>query len=376
VLFIQTTDPAAYPPLINAAMIMAEANWHVTFLSAPIRGSRLALPAHQNITIRSIPPRPSHVVSKLDYFRYVAMAAQLALRLRPDVVYVSDHMGACPGLLAARLTKAILIYHEHDSPAPGSLMRSPASARATAARSARVVIFPNETRARIVQSELGLAGDRVRVIWNMPRRAELPPRPLRVDRNRPLIVYYHGSITPERLPEAVVAAICRTSGNARLRLAGYEAPGARGYIASLLARDRIIEYVGELRYHEDLLREAAHADLGLALMPRKLDDINMIYMAGASNKAFDYMAAGLPFLVSNLPEWRRLYVEPGYARACDPEDGSSVADALNWFIHHPTEREAMASRARAKIEADWNYDTAFAPVMRALADACGPRPRE
>ena len=37
VLFIQATDPGAYPPLIHASMLMAEAGSDVTFLSAPNR---------------------------------------------------------------------------------------------------------------------------------------------------------------------------------------------------------------------------------------------------------------------------------------------------------------------------------------------------
>ena len=43
-------------------------------------------------------------------------------------------------------------------------------------------------------------------------------------------------------------------------------------------------------------------------------------MVGASNKPFDYMACGLPLLVTDLPEWTSTFVEPGYARACNPDD--------------------------------------------------------
>ena len=55
-------------------------------------------------------------------------------------------------------------------------------------------------------------------------------------------------------------------------------------------------------------------------MPKKSEDINMQNMVGASNKPFDYMACGLPLLVTDLPEWTSTFVEPGYARACNPDD--------------------------------------------------------
>ena len=93
VLFIQATDPAAYPPLIHASMLMAEAGWEVTFLSAPFEGNQLGLPSHSRIMVRAIPTRPSHVMNKAAYAGYAAAAARLALRLQPEIVYASDSAG-------------------------------------------------------------------------------------------------------------------------------------------------------------------------------------------------------------------------------------------------------------------------------------------
>jgi hypothetical protein len=79
ILLIQATEPAGYPPLIHASMLMAEAGYEVTFLSAPIADNRFELPRHPRITLRAIPPRPSHVMSRKFYARYTAAAAMLSL---------------------------------------------------------------------------------------------------------------------------------------------------------------------------------------------------------------------------------------------------------------------------------------------------------
>ena len=369
VLFVQATEPAAYPPLIHASMLMAEAGWDVTFLSAPIEGTRLELPRHPRIAVRAIPARPSHVMGKAAYARYAIAAARLALRLRPGVVYVSDPLGAGPGLLAARLAGARLVYHEHDSPSPGSLRPSIARSRAVAARRAELVIFPNEARARLAQAELGFSADRLRIVWNMPRLAELPALDRRPE--APFVLYYHGSITPDRLPLTVVEAVRRLQGRACLRIVGYEAPGAAGYVQRLLAlgdgrnSPGIVDYAGQVR-RADLVATATHAHVGLALLPCHSSDLNLGHMTGASNKAFDYMAAGLALLVSDRPDWRDMFVGPGYARSCDPTNAASIATALAWYLDHPAERRAMGAHGRAKIAAEWNYDTAFAPVMSVL----------
>ena len=92
-------------------------------------------------------------------------------------------------------------------------------------------------------------------------------------------------------------------GRVRLRIAGYEAPSARGYVKHLVggdggtAAETLVEYIGMVP-RADLLMEAARAHVGLALMPLNSNDLNMRHMTGASNKPFDYMAAGLPLLVS------------------------------------------------------------------------------
>jgi glycosyltransferase involved in cell wall biosynthesis len=351
-------------------MLMAERGWEVTFLSAPISGNRLELPRHPRIAVRAIHARPSHVMGKASYASYIAAATGLALRCRPEIVYASDPLGAGPGLLAARLARARLVYHEHDSPGPGSLRAWLARLRTAAARRAELVVFPNEARACIAQAELGYPPDRQRIVWNLPRRAELPPLAPAAD--GPLMLYYHGGISPERLPEALVEAMWKLGGRLRLRIIGRETPGARGYITWLLDRGvmpdgtKLVKYFGQIPQRHDVLVEAARAQIGLALMPCHGNDVNLDHMTGASNKPFDYMAAGLALLVSERADWRDMFVTPAYARPCDPSDPASVAAALSWFLDHPAERRAMAARGRAKIETEWNYDSAFEPVISAL----------
>jgi glycosyltransferase involved in cell wall biosynthesis len=369
VLFVQATNPGAYPPLIHASMLMADAGWDVTFLSAPIDGNKLALDPHPRIKIHEIPSRPSHVMSKVDYVVYTAAAARLALRLRPNVVYASDSLGAGPGLLAARLAAAALVYHEHDSSPPGALHHALAWSRRAAARAAQLIVFPNEARARVAQKELQFSDDKLHIVWNVPRRAELVASAAKAE--QPLIVYYHGSITPERLPESISLAIRKMAGRAQLRIVGYEAPSAYGYVKHLIGNDQsasvdaLIEYRGMVR-RADLLAEAARAHIGLSLMSFNSDDLNMNCMAGASNKPFDYMAAGLALLVSDLPSWTRMFVEPGFGLACNPADADSILATLGWFIDHPEGRREMAARAQNKIQVEWNYDTQFRDILESL----------
>ena len=359
-----------YPPIIGASRLMAEAGWEVTVLSSPSANSELRMPPHPAINVHRITERPSYIVRKPDFLRYMVSAASLALRWRPDVVYASDPLGAAPGMLAARLAGARLVYHEHDSPnSQKDLNPVLARARLCATRAATAVVFPNVERGAQAQRELDFMPEKLRIVWNVPRRAELPvPAPAP---DVPLILWYHGSITPDRLPTAVVEAVASFGGRAQLHIAGYEAPGARGYLKRLLDRGAaqgnqpFVRYLGQISRH-DLLARASTAHAGLALMPPRSGDINMRAMVGASNKVFDYMAAGLPLIVSDLPDWRSTFVEPGHALAADPRDAKSLVAALKTLFENPELRREMGRRNRERIAREWNYETAFEPVLGAL----------
>ena len=109
------------------------------------------------------------------------------------------------------------------------------------------------------------------------------------------------------------------------------------------------------------------SDIGLALLPMTSSDLNFQAMPGASNKAFDYMACGLAVLVSDLPEWRKMFVEPGYALPCNPEDPTSIAWAIRRLIDTPGYMRAMGEKGRQRILSDWNYEKSFRPVLEKLS---------
>jgi glycosyltransferase involved in cell wall biosynthesis len=156
---------------------------------------------------------------------------------------------------------------------------------------------------------------------------------------------------------------------------GYETVGAGGYVrrlqalAARLGVAHRLEFVGAVPTREELLAIARQCDVGIALLPKDTPNFNEQTMCEASNKPFDYLACGLALLVPDLPDWRRLYVAPGYGLACDPGAPASIAAALAWFLAHPAELRAMGERGRRRIAAEWNYETQFAPVLATVTGA-------
>jgi len=367
ILYLQFTNPAGYPPLEHGSRMLADMGWSVTFLGAGAFGEaeRLRFPGHPGIRVKAIPYAHGAPVRKLLYLAYCGWALAHALFRRPRWIYASDPLSCLPALLAAAVSHAALVYHEHDSPPPSGGTRSlRMRLRDRVARTARLCVLPNADRAARFARETGTRTP-VLCVWNCPGRDEVslrspPPRTL---------LFYHGSLNAERLPFAVLLAMAALPERVQLHFAGYAPTGSRSYPRDFLAEagrlglaDRV-RFLGTLDRRTELLAACREATVGLALVPIRSADPNMSAMAGASNKPFDYMACGLALVVSALPEWTAMYVDPGYAIACDPGDPRSIAAAIARLDEDAEATRRMGERGARRILEEWNYETQFSPVM-------------
>ena len=74
------------------------------------------------------------------------------------------------------------------------------------------------------------------------------------------------------------------------------------------------------------------------------------------NKLFEYMAAGLPLIVSDIPLWRRMVEEVRCGLLVDPRDIDAVANAMDWILEHPEEALEMGRRGARAARERFNWD--------------------
>jgi glycosyltransferase involved in cell wall biosynthesis len=373
IVYVQYTNPAGFPPLQHSSQILAEQGWEVLFLGALIAGTEtFVFPRRPRIEVRQMGIRPTGWRQKLHYLWFCAWCLVWILRRRPDWIYVSDLL-ACPVGVVAGALGVPTVLHEHDSPddsTPGRFIRMCLWARQKCARRARMCILPNALRAARFAQQTRIATTPL-VVWNCPRREEATI--LRTSRQGHVKFFYHGSIVAERLPLCVVDALANLPDGSVLTVVGYETAGSGGHVQALRDRARALgisdrlNLVGPLARREDVLEACRQHDAGLAFMPFHSSDINLQAMTGASNKPFDYLASGLALVVSKLPDWEEVFVNPGYGIACDPGSAKSVASAFEWLGSNREAMRAMGERGRQKILNDWNYEAQFAPAIRQMA---------
>jgi glycosyltransferase involved in cell wall biosynthesis len=372
VLYVQYCNPAAYPPIEHGSQLLADAGFDVMLLGTDVPGETMQTRPHPRIRVGIMPARGAGLRQKLCYARYMIWVLAWSIRLRPTWIYASDPL-SCPVALILRvLMRTRTIYHEHDSPEPRAhagvsiAMRLALWARHRLAQSADLCILPNAQRAELFRQSTDR--DDVLSVWNCPTRAEATaPRDRRDDSE--LKIVYHGSIVPARLPRTVIHALAKLPKAVTLTVSGFETLGHFGYSRELAAEaarlgveDRVT-FVDPIPTRSALLEQCGHFDVGLALFSQAQAEINQQTMVGASNKPFDYMARGLALLVTDLPEWRAMYVDQGYGVACAPDSADSIQTALAWFWEHRQARDTMGQRGRQRILEDWNYERVFAPVL-------------
>lgn len=374
ILYTQYTNPGGYPPLEHSSRILAKAGWQVLFLGTGARGSHaVRFPPYPNIQVQQMTFCPPGWRQKLHYGQYCLWVLVWVARWRPQWIYASDLMATPLAWLLSYWPGLKVLYHEHDAPnevRPSWFIRIFLLTRRLAAGRIQICVAPNAVRLRRLVETLPIKG-RALCVWNCPAVEEVAAR-REFEEAAEVWLLYCGSIVPSRLPSTVLDALALLPERFKLRIIGYETVGHPNYVGELLDRANLlglgkrVDYLGSMPRAE-LFGWAAQSHVGLTLMPNASHDFNEQQMTGASNKPFDYLAAGMALLVADLPEWREMYVTPGYAVTCNPEDADSIAQALQCLTANGVKLTEMGEGGRQRIATDWNYEMQFAPVLAALS---------
>jgi glycosyltransferase involved in cell wall biosynthesis len=375
-LYLQYANPAAFPPVEYSSKILAEAGFEVRLLGVHSEGTEtLKFPHHPRIAVEVLPYTAPGWRQKIAYAWFILRCVFLAITWKPDWVYVSDFMAAPAGLILKRCLGARVIYHEHDSPGDGlklgGLIRRLVKVRNRLAQRADLIVLPQEQRIRLFKDATGTLRP-VFKVWNCPMRIETLED---VSRQRqpgePLRVYFHGSLNLDRIPLALIEGAGRCGIPVRLRVVGYETIGSRGTSDTLRKAVEkagglvTLELPGPISRHA-LAQQMVGMHIGWINFINRTEEPNLSHLVGASNKAFDYLAAGLPLIVREDSDWRETFEVAGYAKSCDPNDPEAIASVLRWFYENPCKAADMGRAGQLRTSEEWNYERQFAPVLEQI----------
>jgi glycosyltransferase involved in cell wall biosynthesis len=86
-----------------------------------------------------------------------------------------------------------------------------------------------------------------------------------------------------------------------------------------------------------------------------------------SNKAFEYMAAGLPVIAPDFPAWRALMDETGAGVTVTPTDPAAIADAITTLLRDPVRAAEMGRRGRQAVRERYNWEAESERLLQLYA---------
>jgi len=338
----------------------------------------LVAPLDREVVVGGVRVRPlSKTNTRLARMTLTAYRVyRAALEEDADIYHVHDpELLLCAQLLRMRGKR--VIYDMHESP-PKQILTKPWIPRLLRGAVARVYRLCEPALMRglpVVFAEYSYHSDyewvrRYVVVLNMP----IPDRLLgmREPKHDAHTIGYIGGVAPARGSTITLEALRILKRRGREVHFECVGPASETHKTQL---ERLVNAYGldGIRFRGYMLpdngwRLISCCHIGVALLKPTPN-----YVESYPTKMFEYMAMGLPVIVSDFPLYREV-VEGARCGLCvDPVEPQDVADAIEWLLDHPEEAWAMGRRGREAVRTQYNWDIEAEKLLRFYAEVLRPR---
>jgi glycosyltransferase involved in cell wall biosynthesis len=313
----------------------------------------------EGVPVVALHDRMRHRIERIA--RRPRAAYRAAVALDADLYHFHDPEFLPYGARLARAGKRVVydahedvpeqIRHKYWIPRAGRRGVARAVARLEASCVARMdaVVSPSATALERLRSRQS----RALLVANYPRLDEITPAAGWGDRDH--AACYVGGITAVRGAHELVAAMAHA--DAELRLAGRFSPSELRLELERSPGWPHVRYLGQLG------REA----VGALLAQVKVGVIPLQpianYVEAYPVKLFEYMAAGLPVVATDVPLWRA-FLEAHGCGVCVPHGSPErLGGAIARLLADEAQARAMGERGRRAVEERYSWETQAAVLV-------------
>jgi glycosyltransferase involved in cell wall biosynthesis len=325
------------------------------------------------VPARSYPVLDRRLVRPLTAYTSM-LAAALATRPRPDVVYFRAGTNVLPLLLRRALGSRVVLEVNADPLEFLAVEGARASARRLArwtlgvsARASDLVVALTPGLARRLIEDFGVARDKVVVIPSATDPAHFAPvepslarRRVGIEPDRPVVGFMGLFYRHQGVPTLLHALAKLRPGMPRL-LALIVGDGVMRRPWQALARalhlDDVVRFTGQVPYEEAPAYFNA-MDVVVAPFTAHRGETSPF-------KILDALACARPVVASDLPSVRPLS-ESGALVLVAPDDPAALANALTALLADPVHRVAMGWKGRGFVEQHASWDRVAASLTEAL----------
>jgi glycosyltransferase involved in cell wall biosynthesis len=170
-------------------------------------------------------------------------------------------------------------------------------------------------------------------------------------KSRDRAVAYYGGISEQRGIREMLSAMDLLPGTLHLKLE----LGGCFYVKQQEADLAAEPHWKHVHWHGELDRNGIASLLNRVQVGLAVLHPDEAYLTSLPTKLFEYMAAGIPVVVSDFPLWRNIVQGAGCGLLVDPFNVRDIAAAIEHLIRNPAEAEAMGQRGRRAAEEHFSW---------------------
>lgn len=365
-------NPDYYPPIINSSYILHDAG-HLQKLLCREYRQRTGVEYPESLALERVQPK-THV-SLIEFLSFIWRAWQWG-KSDTDVFIGHDMHGFLVARLLGWRYRRHVIYHCHDFAEDGRAIGLGGSLvkrfERRFARTADVVIVPDRERAKVITEQLHLR-EFPQIVANAPlsipdKSDNLLTQALREQGYRfERVVLRQGTVGHGHCLEVTIQSILYWNNpNWGFVIMG---PGDDTYKQSLLQLagelgvSSQVVILPEVKYTE-VLKYTVGADLGHALY--EPININHQYSSTAANKIMEYMAAGIPVLLSENISSYDFLEKYNIGVMADITSPSAIAQAINQMLTEPNYALQLGNNGRQAFTNEFKYEKQVAGFLSFL----------
>ena len=382
ILMIVYSDLRIDPRVRREARALADAGFRVRIVypdAMSLGGEKVRLDFGPGVEFRPLPITAASYIVRFPHVLGHEFVDAICEE-RPFAIHAHDLSTALVGLTAAGRLKVPCIcdFHEwysenvswdHESkthiPHPRPVRSAYRWTERLAMARATAVITVCESIAGELEGNYAFGFRRVHLIRNIPSSRRTPSRTYAPIREQlgispdKMVVLWQGGTGPTRLLEPVIESLAYYDRFVLvIRGPSLDRFGDdyRALASRLRVSDRLI--LCPPVPSDDVIEAAHGADCGVWTLPNLCKNFSY----ALPNKIFEYLFAGVPLLVANYPEVRRLIEQYNVGLLFDPYDPPSIAASIRRLNEEPGLANALRARIRAAV-ADLDADREWAKLV-------------
>jgi glycosyltransferase involved in cell wall biosynthesis len=296
----------------------------------------------------------------IDRLRETKKALRLALSSGGDVYHIHDPELLPVALALKRKTGARVIYDCHEDNVGYALQKTYIPRPLRRSIAALVSFYEKRAATRldaVVTADEGLCrrferlGAHAVTVYNFPRLDLFHEAP---DVEKSFDLVYHGSLPRYHIQEcfAIDDALLRRGRRVRWLLFGRfdDLRWAQEQVAARGATQRFV--LGGAIPAEQVAASVATARIGIIPLP----DLPK-FQHNIPTKLFEFMALGLPVVLSDLPPSRPFVGDGKCAVMVPPSDAEAYAEAIIGLLDRPERRREMGEEGRRRVMSRYNWSS-------------------